>query len=72
MENIKQSYELQNQSKGPEFNTMDKSSQRGGQTSHNNRKLRRDMHGPKASITKSLIEDASEDFSNIEEHLSSF
>ena len=30
MENIKQSYELHNQSKGPEFNTMDKSSQRGG------------------------------------------
>lgn len=26
----------------------------------------------KASLTKSLVEDASEDFSNIEEHISSF
>jgi hypothetical protein len=26
----------------------------------------------KASLTKSLVEDASEDFSNIEEHITSF
>lgn len=36
-------------------------------TVSNKRKLQH-----KASITKSLVEDASEDFSNIEEHISSF
>ena len=78
IENIRRSYDRMNgsgQSREAEYPGEQSTRQVASGLQYrgsNNRKLRRDMHGPKASITKSLIEDASEDFSNIEEHLSSF